>query len=239
MLDPLGLLNSFDCTGPTWVHPTGLPMAHAMRSLRHRHPAGPNRLLRCCSIDGFDNQQLKSLEAVVVNHEYRQLKSFIWKKNVVHYWSDTIFWLLVASRFFFRSLDSLEIFFCFFCLHHHPCSEAHHCLVKAAAWVEALQPERTSHAVKSRSLVYHRCELRKHIQHTWKVFVVEQFDEQLFNRNLAMVGLEKISHTWKHTWSFCVLLYASDIIMCTHLSPSHFNEQSWRGAQCLLTAHNV
>jgi len=77
MLDPLGLLNSFDCTGPTWVHPTGLPMAHAMRSLRHRHPAGPNRLLRCCSIDGFDNQQLKSLEAVVVNHEYRQLKSFI------------------------------------------------------------------------------------------------------------------------------------------------------------------
>ena len=138
----------------------------------------------------------------------------------------------------FLTLSSITAFFeiswfswdIFVCLYEHPCSEAYHCLVKAATWVEALQLERTSHAVKSRSLVYHRCELRKHIQHTWKVFVVEQFDEQLFNRNLAMVGLEKISHTPKHTWSFCVLPYASDIIMCTRRSPSHFNEQSWRGA---------
>lgn len=124
---------------------------------------------------------------------------------------------LTSIKDFLRSLDSLEIFLS---LHHHPCSEAYHCLVKAAAWVEALH---------SRSLVDHRCELRKHIQHTWKVFVVEQFDEQLFNRNLAMVGLEKIRRTPKRTWSFCVSLYALDIIMCTHLSPLHLNEQSWRG----------
>ena len=143
------------------------------------------------------------------------------------------FLTLSSVKDFVRSLESLEIFLC---LYDHRYSEAYHCLVKAAAWVVSHCDWRghLTGAVKSRSLVFpYRCELRKHIHHTWKVFVVEQFDEQLFNRNSAMVGLEKISHAPKHTWSFCVSLYALDIMMCTHLSLSVYSyvmwcsEQSW------------
>ena len=47
--------------------------------------------------------------------------------------------------------------------------------------------------------------------------MVEQFDEQLFNRNSAMVGLEKISHTPKRTKSFAYC-YMPRALLCAHIS---------------------